>query len=170
MAESPPTDRLLVWSLATFHTGLFVICLVIVLYWNGTLGDLLHNLNTLIGLTFFVVLWCTTWWCTRRALRGITLVTPAGLLLSGELLSRGTAWGGVNGILFAVILFLGLGISSTISKGLTAVLMTIVLPAPLYALFLSIPAFFIGGMVGVLLAIADSILLAISQRLFLVCK
>ena len=157
MAESPPTDRLLVWSLATFHTGLFVICLVIVLYWNGTLGDLLHNLNTLIGLTFFVVLWCTTWWCTRKARRGITLLTPAGLLPSGELLSRGTAWGGVNGILFAVILFLGLGISSTI-------------PAPLYALFLSIPAFFIGGIVGVLLAVVDSTLLAISQRLFLVCK
>jgi hypothetical protein len=61
-------DPLLVWCLAAYHTGLFVLVPLTLLHWAGALGDLLGGLSTVVGLVLYLALWATTWWTNRRLL------------------------------------------------------------------------------------------------------
>jgi hypothetical protein len=91
---------LLVWSIAAFQTSAFVLILISLLYRNGGLGSVLSQLDTLVGLAIFCVLWFCTWCATRRALRGRdwSIFQEAGL--SENLLVRGMLWGAATGALF----------------------------------------------------------------------
>lgn len=98
MADSSHPDSLLVWCLASFHTGLFVLIPVTVAHSTGALGDFLGGLSTLVGLALYLWLWAITWWTNRRFL------TTASLTADRTALIAAVKWGGVNGVAF----FLGL--------------------------------------------------------------
>ncbi len=161
MAEESPHDRLLEWSLGSFHTCFFVLTLVILLYTRGVLGELLGSLNTLIGFALFAALWCTTLWCTRRALRAIALRQGRTAPILSDPLDLWTAsilWGGVNGALFFLILILFILIPSLASPAS-------LLGLPVYLLIGVSLAAVVGGAAGLSLALLDSLLLAFARAL-----
>jgi hypothetical protein len=182
MDKHPFPNRALTFGLATFHTVFFVVFLVLLLYSRGILGSLLAGLNTLTGYAVFGVLWGTTWWTTRRALRGYlkgidqdgglnwTAEVLKGQLGWGWVVARGVIWGGVNGFLFLIALalilaiyFLALTIGSLLGAGilpdasLTLILLALI-GSPLGAV--------VGGVTGFILAIIDSAVLGVVRRFF----
>ncbi|WP_137287078.1 hypothetical protein [Halorussus salinisoli] len=106
-------DSLVVWALASFHTATLVAVLVTAFYLAGTLGDLLGGLDTLFGLGLYLVLWAGTWWTTRRVLRAVADATSETDTASETgtsalaVVGVGGKWGGVNGVLFFWVLFVG---------------------------------------------------------------
>ncbi len=104
------TNRLFVWSLATFHTSFFFAIAILLLYWTGILGSLLSSFNTLIGFALFGVFWLVTSWTTHRALKSISgsdfkkiLARPLEL---SKIFGYGVLWGGVNSLLFFLIVLI----------------------------------------------------------------
>ena len=158
-------ERLLVWSLATFHTAFFMAVLIALLYASGRLGALLGGLNTIVGLLLFGALWYTTFECTdraRRSLRWTTLEAPIDLT---QLIGLSFVWGGANGVLFFIFLLL-----IQVAPGFLASLQ--VAPDALLVLILiggvgSLFAFVMGGFFGLAFAVIDFTLLEVSRRIFL---
>src|SRR5688500_13784389 len=94
--------NLLTWSLATFHTTVFVLAIVLLAYSGGGLGSALSGLNTSAGLGLFVALWATTYLTTARALKGLDLI---GSSRDSESYGRRAfRWGAANGISFLGVL------------------------------------------------------------------
>lgn len=97
-------DSLAVWALASFHSAGLVALLVVALYFDGSLGDLLGGLDTVTGLGLYLGLWAATWWTNRRA---FAAVADAGSDASASVVvGTGGKWAGVDGILFLWMLLL----------------------------------------------------------------
>src|SRR2546429_1486726 len=94
--------KLLTWSLATFHTTVFVLVIVLFAYSGGGLGGALGGLNTFAGLGLFVALWATTYVTTSRALKGLDLIGSARD--RGGYGRRAFRWGAANGMSFLAVL------------------------------------------------------------------
>jgi hypothetical protein len=103
MSDTPRVNGLLAWTLGTFHTSVFGLALILLLYPRGGFGATLGSLNTLSGLAIFLALWATTVFTTRRALMGLNWLEddPAQMAV---FFRRALRWGAVNGMLFLVAL------------------------------------------------------------------
>src|SRR5687767_15655918 len=103
MTEMPRVSGLLWWVLGSFHTSVFGLALLLLLYPRGSFGATLQGLSTLSGLAIFVALWATTLFTTRRALAGLNWLDddPAQMAV---FFRRALRWGGVNGLLFLIAL------------------------------------------------------------------
>lgn len=181
MGKTTCPGRILTYGLATFHTVFFVLLLVALLFSLGILGNLLAGLNTLAGYVVFGALWGTTWWTTRRSLRGyfkglnqdaeegwIEAVWKGKFQMS-RVIVRGIVWGAVNGFLFTIalaVLFLIYVSLETIvallggytypGASITLILITLI-ASPLGAV--------VGGVVGFILGIVDGAVLGLVRRL-----
>lgn len=103
MTEAPRVNGLLWWVLGSFHTSVFGLALLILLYPRGGFGATLGGLSTLSGLAIFVALWATTLFTTRRALAGLNWLDDDGAQMA-VFFRRALRWGGVNGLLFLIAL------------------------------------------------------------------
>jgi hypothetical protein len=103
MSEAPRVNGLLGWVLGTFHTSIFGLALLLLLYPRGRFGDTLAGLSTLSGLAIFVALWVTTVFTTRRALAGLNWLEDDSAQMA-VFFRRALRWGGVNGLLFLIVL------------------------------------------------------------------
>ncbi|HEX6305125.1 MAG TPA: hypothetical protein VFZ76_13105 [Anaerolineales bacterium] len=181
MDKNPFSERALTFGLATFHTVIFIIIVVLFLYSQGTLGALLEGLNTLAGYVIFGALWATTWWTTRKALRGyLKGLNHDGKenwiaeMMEGELeldqvIANGVIWGGVNGFLFLIALALILLIYILVLT-LAALLSGSTNPEAsvtliLFALIGSPVGAIVGGVVGFILALVDGAILGLVRWL-----
>ena len=164
--------RLLLWSLATFHTAFFFAAFVAALYLNGSIADLLASLNTLVGTAVYLLLWATTWWTTRQAWRALKWERLDDPLDVTALLGMGTLYGGINGMLFLSVIAL-----VAIPVGLAAIIVEAIrlgrledmaglVAAGFFSLIVlaiaEVVAFGIGALVGLLFAIVDGVLLHIA--------
>jgi hypothetical protein len=155
-----PDDPLVVWALASFHTGLLVAVLVTALHLAGPLGELLAGLSTTVGLVIYLGLWATTWWTNRRWLRAA--IDPE---TGGSVVRTGMKWGGVNGTYFFWLLVVVNVVPLLTPENLARV-------EPDFAVFFvvalgigSILALGIGGIVGSLFAIFDLALVRVAARI-----
>lgn len=163
---------LLARSLAAFHTGLFLVGATTFLYVTERIGALLSELSTFIGLGLFGLLWGTTGWCVQQALRKIEWRLPDQSLPTNELLEIGTHWGGYNGILFFGSI-LAIGTVVVIVSGLAEGHLEILGVLPFAVLGFAVGGIFawgIGALIGLLLALIDALLIAISKRIFQACR
>lgn len=162
MDDSSDLD-LLVWALATFHAAVLVLALVLIVYRAGSLAGALHNVGTLPGVALFAALWIATCWTTGRAVRSSDWM-PEMAPPVGSLLQRGAGWGGINGIIFFLCLDTTIALSALAAGRLPNVATSI-------AFFLgtsvvgSIPAFLVGGAVGMIFASVDIVVLEVVRRI-----
>ena len=167
MAEPSQSDRLLEWGLGTFHASFFILALLVFLFARRALGELLGSLNTLAGFALFGVLWYTTLFSTRRAMRALRQKQGDAWDVFGhsvdawELVFLGAFWGGVNGVLFflALLLFAVFFLILPEAGGSPDALVAL----PFYGLLGSGVAAILGGIAGFLLAMIDVLLLVISR-------
>jgi hypothetical protein len=103
VTEVPRVNGLVGWVLGTFHTSVFGLALLLLLYPRGGFGATLQGLSTVSGLVIFLALWATTLFTTRRALAGLSWLAddPAQMAI---FFRRALRWGGVNGLLFLAAL------------------------------------------------------------------
>jgi hypothetical protein len=164
-------DGLIVWALATFHASAFVLVAIFLIYRGGGLGQALQGLNTLVGFALFLALWTTTFFATRGALRGFDVAAPSPID-GGLFIWRALRWGAMNGITFFAVLAAGV-IVSLILTHLSDFVQSLTGPtvlqgvgiAALYITFGSLFASAIGGVVGLVFAGIDLILLGIAARI-----
>jgi hypothetical protein len=149
-----PRGGMVEWSLATFHTSLFVLLIIFFLYSRDALGPALSGLNTLLGLALFVALWATTYLTTCRALEGLDLLGEDDRRLFAR---RAFRWGAANGIAFLGVLAFVLVASAVFisPSGLLPVLFV----AP-FALVISAV---VGAVIGVIFSAVDLALLAVAR-------
>lgn len=165
MLEDGQDRRLATWGAATFHVVLVITSVALGLYQLGALGDTLSILDTGSGLALFLVLWCSTWWSTRRA----TAEISAGNLQGQELLRifvRGPLWGGLNGVLFFLALAVPVVIYLFVSKLSPAAGMSDSIPALLSGAITllvagSFLALVIGSVIGLFFVAIDLALLRV---------
>ena len=115
MSEEPRVNGLVAWVLGTFHTTVFALALLLLLYPRGGFGATLQGLSTLSGLAIFVALWATTVFTTRRALSGLDWLDDDAAQMA-IFFRRALRWGGVNGMLFLA----ELGVILLLNAALTA--------------------------------------------------
>jgi hypothetical protein len=152
--------KLLTWSLATFHTTIFVLVIVLLGYSGGGLGGALSGLNTLAGLGLFVALWATTYVTTSRALKGLDLIGSARD--RGGYARRAFRWGAANGMSFLAILG-GVAIVVAISNTRPGQVGSgILLPALFIAPIALVVSAAFGGAVGVIFGVIDLGLFAVA--------
>jgi hypothetical protein len=154
---------LVLWALATFHTTLFVLALVVLLYSRGSFGATLASLNTLVGLGLFLALWITTYFTTRRALDDQDLLAETfDRPLFGRRVVR---YGAVNALAFllvlAVVLIVG-SMAATPRGGNPFGVLGLALIASPFAVSV---ALVVGGIVGVTLGAVDLLLLSVARAL-----
>lgn len=142
-------DPLLAWGLASFHAA----ALLVVPLWLAHLvapvavGDLLGGLDTRVGLGLYLVLWGTTWYSNRRYLAAGAFETPT------RTLKTGATWGAVTGLplLGGVVL----AVFFATNPAFAALLLVAGgVVAPL-----------VGGVVGVVFAGVDIVLVRVAGRL-----
>lgn len=161
MTEAPRVNGLLWWVLGSFHTIVFGLALLLLLYPRGSFGATLGSLSTLSGLAIFLALWATTLFTTRRALAGLNWLDddPAQMAV---FFRRALRWGGVNGLLF----FIALGAILLVSALLTAP-GSITRPALTFGAFLFwigvAVSYAVGAVVGVTLGALDIAALRIAR-------
>lgn len=179
MDDPSRQETLLTWSLATFHTGFFLLALVLILFGFGSLGDLLGSLNTLLGFVFFGVLWLSTWWTTRRTLTRIARLHQADSfsellwgaekppLFSANFFSQAVWWGAVNGAIFFTFI-LGLLLVDALARvfanpgeGVGLMQFAII------ELIGIVIAGAVGALAAFILAVIDALLLSSARRFFL---
>ena len=152
--------KLVIWCLATFHTTVFVLAIVLFAYAGGGLGGALSGLSTFVGLGLFAALWTTTYFATARALRGMDLIAPAGRRGYAR---RAFRWGAANGMAFLAILGL---VGIVIAVGNTRpgqVGFGILVPALFIAPIALTVAAAVGGVVGALFGMIDLGLFALAD-------
>jgi hypothetical protein len=152
--------KLLTWSLATFHTTLFVLAILLFAYSGGGLGTALSGLNTFVGLGLFVALWATTYLTTARALRGLDVIGSARD--RGGYGRRAFRWGAANGMAFLAILGTVALITALGSTRPGQVPSGILLPALFIAPIALVVSAGVGGVVGVLFGFIDLALFAVA--------
>lgn len=152
--------KLLTWSLATFHTTVFVLIIVLFAYSGGGLGGALGGLNTFAGLGLFVVLWATTYVTTSRALRGLDLIGSARD--RGGYGRRAFRWGAANGMSFLAILGVVALVVAVANTRPGQVASGILLPALFIAPIALVVSAAVGGVVGAIFGIIDLGLFAVA--------
>ena len=160
MSEAPRVTGVLWWVLGTFHTSVFGLALLLLLYPRGRFGDTLAGLSTLSGLAIFLALWATTLFTTRRALAGLNWLDddPAQMAV---FFRRALRWGGVNGMLFLAALgaILLLSALATAPGSIT--------PALIFFVFIgaigAIVSYVVGALIGVTLGAIDIAALRIAR-------
>lgn len=163
MSDAPRVNGLLEWVLGTFHTSVFGLVLLLLLYPRGGFGATLAGLSTLSGLAIFIALWATTLFTTRRALAGLNWLDddPAQMAV---FFRRALRWGGVNGLLFLV----ALGVILLLSTLLTAP-RSITTPALSFFVFIGaigvVVAYAVGAIVGVTLGAFDIAALRVARSI-----
>lgn len=160
MTEVTRVNGLLAWVLGTFHTSIFGLALLLLLYPRGRFGDTLAGLSTLSGLAIFIALWATTLFTTRRALAGLNWLDdePAQMAV---FFRRALRWGGVNGMLFLAALGLILLLSALVTAPSS------IAPALIFFVFIAavglVFSYVIGALVGVTLGAVDIAALRIAR-------
>ena len=152
--------KLLTWSLATFHTTVFVLVIVLFAYSGGGLGGALGGLNTFAGLGLFVALWATTYVTTARALRGLDLIGSARD--RGGYGRRAFRWGAANGMSFLAILGIVAIAAAVANTRPGQVTSGILIPALFIAPIALVVSAAVGGVVGVIFGIVDLGLFAVA--------
>jgi len=151
-------DRLIAWALGTFHAGVLLVTLILLLHVTGGLASLLGGLNTESGLALFAVLWVTTVWSTNRTLQGTlgpALQTDVPVY---RLVGRAVWRGGINGAAFLVGAGLILAIPIVLSGSRSAIY-SLLAGALVLGTFGLLGAFLLGCLVGLLFAGIDVLLL-----------
>src|SRR6267378_3624439 len=143
--------KLLTWSLATFHTTVFVLVIVLFAYSGGGLGGALGGLNTFAGLGLFVALWATTYLTTSRALKGLDLIASARD--RNRYASRALRWGAANGMSFLAILGAVAIVGAIASTRPGQIASGILFPALFIAPIALVVSAAVGGAVGALFGI-----------------
>lgn len=118
-------DPLLAWALASFHATLLLVVPLTLVHAvaPGVLGDLLADLDTLVGVALFVVLWGSTWWSNRRYLAASDADDVGSTLVTGA------KWGSVTGLpLFGCLVLAVLVATNPAFAGLLAVVGAVVAP------------------------------------------
>jgi hypothetical protein len=149
MADEENPDRVSTWCLASFHTVILVVALVLVAYRTDALGPALTALSTLEGLLLFLGLWLTTWWSTRQAFKGRRL--PSLGKAPARLLGRSVGWGGLNGAFFLVPLAVVLAFRFG--------------PGFLLFILFALVAAVVGALVGGVVALIDLALIRLASKL-----
>jgi hypothetical protein len=161
MSEEPRVNGLVAWVLGTFHTTVFALALLLLLYPRGGFGATLQGLSTLSGLAIFVALWATTVFTTRRALSGLDWLDDDAAQMA-IFFRRALRWGGVNGMLFlaelGVILLLNAAL--TARDSLTSPALTVFALIGAIGVFVS---YAIGALVGVTLGAIDIAALRVAR-------
>jgi hypothetical protein len=161
MTEMPRVSGLLWWVLGSFHTSVFGLALLLLLYPRGSFGATLQGLSTLSGLAIFVALWATTLFTTRRALAGLNWLDDDAAQMA-LFFRRALRWGGVNGLLFLI----ALGAILLASALLTAP-GSITRPALTFGAFIFwiglVVSYAVGALVGVTLGAVDIAALRIAR-------
>jgi hypothetical protein len=152
--------KLVTWALATFHTTVFVLVIVLFAYSGGGLGGALGGLNTFAGLGLFVALWATTYVTTARALRGLDLIGSARD--RGGYGRRAFRWGAANGMSFLAILGIVALAAAVANTRPGQVGSGILLPALFIAPIALVVSAAVGGVVGVIFGIIDLGLFAVA--------
>jgi hypothetical protein len=161
MIETPRVTGLLWWVLGSFHTSVFGLALLLLLYPRGGFGATLGSLSTLSGLAIFLALWATTLGTTRRALKGLNWLDddPAQMAV---FFRRALRWGGVNGLLFLIALGAILFLSALITAP-----GSITRPALTFVGFIFwiglVVSYAVGAIVGVTLGALDIAALRIAR-------
>ena len=161
MTNAPRVNGVLEWVLGTFHTSVFGLALLLLLYPRGGFGAALAGLNTLSGLAIFLALWAITLFTTRRALAGLNWLDddPAQMALFYR---RALRWGGVNGLLFLIALGAILLLSALVSAP-----GSITRPALTFFGFIAwiglVVSYAVGAIVGVTLGAVDIAALRIAR-------
>jgi hypothetical protein len=153
--------KLVTWSLATFHTTVFVLVIVLFAYSGGGLGGALGGLNTFAGLGLFVALWATTYVTTARALRGLDLIGSARD--RGGYGRRAFRWGAANGMSFLAILGIVALAAAVANTRPGQVGSGILLPTLFIAPIALVVSAAVGGVVGVIFGIIDLGLFAVAR-------
>jgi hypothetical protein len=165
MAEIPSRNRWLEWSLASFHTALFVLILLVFLYARGSLGGLLSGLNTWTGFALYLVLWLVVWWTTGRALRRVRPHPLSDQVEVGSALSGGLVWGAATGVTFFAFLLL-LFLARTllaVSQGIAS--FDSLLAILFYGLIGALVAAVVGAVFGYAMAVLDFLLFSLSRKI-----
>ena len=156
--------RLFVWSLASFHTTLFAVALLTLVYFGGVLGEALGSLDTVTGLALFVSLWGVTFWSTRRAAQDLMWARPDQPLRLADMIRQGMVWAGANGALFLLALLTVVGISAAVAERNPTLL-----ALPVLAVTGAPFSYTLGVVVGFLFGVLGWALFALSRRVFLAC-
>jgi hypothetical protein len=152
--------KLLTWSLATFHTAVFVLAILLFAYSGGGLGQALSGLNTFVGLGLFVVLWATTYMTTARALEGLDVIRSGRDRSSyGRRVFR---WGAANGMSFLATLGVGGLITAVANTRPDQLGSGILFPALFIAPIALVVSAAVGGTVGVVFGLIDRALFALA--------
>jgi hypothetical protein len=160
MTEAPRVNGLLWWVLGSFHTSVFGLALLLVLYPRGGFGATLGSLSTLSGLAIFLALWTTTLFTTRRALTGLNWLDddPAQMAV---FFRRAFRWGGVNGMLFLAALGAILLLSALVTAPGS------IMPALIFFVFIAavglVVSYVVGAIVGVTLGALDIAALRVAR-------
>ncbi|TMD02646.1 MAG: hypothetical protein E6J01_17575 [Chloroflexi bacterium] len=157
-------DRLIAWALGTFHAGVLLVTLVLLLHVTGGLPSLLGGLNTASGLALFAVLWVTTVWSTRRTLLGALGPALRNEMPIYQLVGRAVWRGGINGAAFLVGAGLVLAIPIVLS-GSSSAIYSLLAGALFFATFGLVGAFVVGCTVGLLFGGIDALLLMAARAL-----
>jgi hypothetical protein len=142
-------DPLLAWALASFHATLLLVVPLTLVHAvaPGVLGDLLADLDTIVGVALFVVLWGSTWWSNRRYLAASDADDVVATLVTGA------KWGSVTGLpLFGCLVLAVLAATNPTFAGLLAVVGAVVAPL-------------VGAVVGATLGGVDLALDRVARRL-----
>lgn len=150
-------DSLVVWGLSTFHAALLVAVLVTLLYVYAPLGKLLQGLSTIVGLAVYLVLWATTWWTTRAALRRESVLEGATTI---GVVEQGIAWGAITGVIFLLGIVLLVLTPQFLPQGYVVSLAFI-------SAIGSVVAFVIGALVGGMFALIDVFLFRLTGLVIL---
>src|SRR5687768_13483628 len=163
MTGVPHVNGVLGWVLGIFHTSIFGLALLLLLYPRGRFGDTLAGLSTLSGLAIFAALWATTLFTTRRALAGLNWLDDDATQMA-VFFRRALRWGGVNGLLFLI----ALGAILLTSALLTAPA-SITRPALTFVGFIFwiglVVSYVVGAIVGVTLGALDIAALRIARAI-----
>ena len=152
--------KLLTWSLATFHTTVFVLAIVLLAYSGGGLGQALSGLNTFAGLGLFVALWATTYVTTARALNGLDIIRSArDRARYGRRVFR---FGAANGMSFLAILGVGALVTAVANTRAGQVGSGILFPTLFIAPIALVVSAAVGGTVGVLFGLIDRAMFALA--------
>src|SRR5580765_5693023 len=101
--ESDESFHLRLWSRATFRVASFTAAVVMSIHLRASLPAALSRLDTTTGFGFFLLLWSTTWFATRRGFRYRRLARAD----SESSVAAAVVAGGWNGLYLYVVLFVG---------------------------------------------------------------
>jgi hypothetical protein len=149
-------------ALASFHTSLLVLVIVLLAYLGGGLGDALADLNTVVGLGLFVYLWVITWVTSAGALRRLGWPRHFGI---ERVMEAGAIWGGFTGATsvavpgtIAVVAAFVVGVATLNGNTLFAALLFVP-----FTVIGSLLAFAVGAVLGLAFGLIDTLLFAASR-------